>query len=77
MRVDGIRSTDAHDQKHHPLDHAHSPVATPTGALVYVVCGWDGCGERLEVDAAVWEAAAARRRAHTTPDQVMPAQPGA
>jgi len=63
MLAVGIRSTDAHDKKHHPIDQAHSPQATPTGALVYVVCGWQGCPQRLEVDAAVWEAELARRRA--------------
>jgi hypothetical protein len=59
--MEGIRSTHAHDKKYHPLDHAHSPTATPTGALVYCVCGWDGCAQRLEVDAAVWEAEMRRR----------------
>jgi len=63
MLVDGIRSSDAHDKKHHPLDQAHSAVATPTGALVYVVCGWQGCAQRLEVDEKVWRDAEARRRA--------------
>lgn len=63
MLRDGIRSTDAHDKKHHPLDQAHSAVATPTGALVYVICGWQGCTQRLEVDAAVWQGEEARRRA--------------
>ena len=67
MLVDGIRSTEAHDKKHHPLDQAHTPTATPTGALVYVVCGWQGCAQRLEVDAAVWEAEAARRARATPP----------
>ena len=61
MLIAGIRSTHAHEKKHHPLDQAHSPTRTPTGALVYVVCGWQGCQQRLEVDAAVWEAELGRR----------------
>jgi hypothetical protein len=63
MVHDGIRGTDAHDKKHHPLDQAHGAVATPTGALVYLVCGFDGCEQRLEVDAAVWHAELRRRAA--------------
>jgi len=62
MLVQGIRSSAAHDKKHHPLDQAHSPVSTSTGALVYVVCGWQGCPQRLEVDEKVWCEAQARRR---------------
>lgn len=65
MLTEGIRSTYAHDRKYHPLHQAHSPTATPTGALVYVVCGWQGCAQRLEVDARVWEAEAARRAGAT------------
>jgi hypothetical protein len=42
-----VRSTTAHDNKHHPLDQAHSATATPTGALVYVICGWQGCPHDL------------------------------
>ena len=58
----GIRSTDAHDTRQHPLHQAHSPTATRAGALVYCVCGWQGCAQRLEVDAAVWEAELTRRQ---------------
>jgi len=72
MLTAGIRSTDAHDKKHHPLDQAHSATATPTGALVYVVCGWQGCAQRLEVDAAVWQAEEARRRAPPATGHPMP-----
>ena len=75
MLTAGIRSTDAHDKRHHPLDQAHSPMATPTGELVYVVCGWDGCAQRLEVDAAVWEAEVARRAGQTTPPATGHAAP--
>lgn len=72
MLIAGIRSTHVHDKRHHPLDQAHSPTRTPTGALVYVVCGWHGCQQRLEVDAAVWEAELARRAGHATPAAAMP-----
>ena len=58
----GIRGTDAHDKKHHPLSLAHSPTANAAGTLVYVVCGWQGCAQRLEVDVAVWEAERTRRK---------------
>jgi hypothetical protein len=61
MLADGIRSTSAHDTKQHPLTQAHSAQATATGALVYCVCGFQGCAQRLEVDAAVWAAERARR----------------
>jgi hypothetical protein len=81
--TDGIRSTDAHDKKRHPLDQAHSAQATPTGALVYVLCGWQGCPQRLEVDAAVWNAELARRAArfagvqvwHARGDRLVPVAP--
>ena len=55
------RSTAAHDAKHHPLSMAHTEAAAANGLLVYVVCGWQGCPQRLEVDAAVWQAEVARR----------------
>jgi hypothetical protein len=56
------RSTAAHDAKHHPLSLAHSPSYAVSGQLVYVVCGFDGCRQRLEVDAAVWREEERRRR---------------
>jgi len=40
---------------------AHTEAAAANGLLVYVVCGWQGCPQRLEVDAAVWQAEVARR----------------
>lgn len=61
MLEGGLRSTPAHARKRHPLDQAHSPTAAQAGTLVYVVCGWQGCAQRLEVDAAVWQAELARR----------------
>jgi hypothetical protein len=63
MLVEGIRSTDAHATQHHPLDQAHTPTEAASGLVVYVVCGFDGCAQRLEVDAAVWREEEARRRA--------------
>jgi hypothetical protein len=72
--LDGIRSTIDHDAQAHPLDQAHSATATPTGALVYCVCGHDGCAQRLEVDAKVWEAELARRRARSAGVQVWHAR---
>ena len=63
MLAGGVRSTEAHDKKHHPLSAAHSPTYAASGLVVYVVCGFKGCPQRLEVDAAVWQAAMARRGA--------------
>ena len=57
------RSTAAHDATDHPLAMAHTEAAAAHGLLVYVVCGWQGCPQRLEVDAAVWRAEELRRRA--------------
>jgi hypothetical protein len=62
MLVQGIRSSDAHDKKHHALGMAHSPSYAVTGQLVYVICGWGGCPQRLEVDEKVWREEEARRR---------------
>jgi hypothetical protein len=83
MPLDPVRSTHAHDARQHPLDQAHSAVATPTGALVYVVCGHLGCAQRRAVDAAVWEAELARRAAlsqgvqvwHARGDRLVPVAP--
>jgi len=55
------RSTAAHDATDHPLAMAHTEAAAAHGLLVYVVCGWQGCPQRLEVDAAVWQAEPPRR----------------
>jgi hypothetical protein len=82
---DGIRSTTAHDAKAHPLDQAHSATATPTGTRIYCVCGWDGCAQRLEVDASVWDAEMMRRGAqsamvqvwHARGDRLVPVAPDA
>lgn len=62
MLTDGIRSSDAHDKKRHPLSAAHSAVVAPSGTRVYVVCGWWGCAQRLEVDWAVWQEHERRRQ---------------
>jgi hypothetical protein len=85
MLVQGIRSTDAHDKKHHPPDQAHSPTYAASGLVVYVVCGFWGCPQRLAVDRAVWEAELARRQArsggvqvwHARGDQMVPVAPDA
>jgi hypothetical protein len=85
VSADGIRSTDAHDKKAHPLDQAHSPTYAASGLLVYVVCGFWGCPQRLVVDRAVWEAQLARRQArsggvqvwHARGDQMVPVAPDA
>lgn len=63
MLTAGIRSTWAHDTKHHALSMAHSPTLAASGRKVYVVCGFGGCAQRLEVDAAVWRDEEASRRA--------------
>jgi hypothetical protein len=63
----GIRSTEAHDKKHHDLGMAHTPTYAVHGQTVYVICGWGGCPQRLEVDAAVWRAEDARRREAAVP----------
>lgn len=69
----------------HPLDQAHSPTPNAAGTRVYVVCGYDGCQSRKAVDAVVWEAEAARRRAlfggvqvwHARGDRLVPVAPDA
>jgi hypothetical protein len=68
-----IRSTNAHVKKDHPLSAAHSPTYAVHGQTVYVVCGFGGCPQRLEVDAAVWQAEEARRRAPPATGHPMPA----
>jgi hypothetical protein len=83
--IDGVRSIGAHAKKHHPLGLAYSPTANAAGTRVFVVCGWLGCPQRLEVDAAVWKAEAARRaRAsegvqvwHARGDRLVPVAPDA
>jgi len=83
MLTGGIRATEAHDRKHHPLDHAHSATPAVAGTRVYVVCGWQGCAQRVAVDAAVWDAEAARRVArsegvqvwHARGDRLVPVAP--
>lgn len=67
-----IRSTNAHVKKDHPLSAAHSPTYAVHGQTVYVVCGFGGCPQRLEVDAAVWQAEEARRRAPPATGHPMP-----
>jgi predicted methyltransferase MtxX (methanogen marker protein 4) len=54
-----------------------------SGQVVYVVCGFQRCGQRLEVDRAVWEAEMARRAAlsegvqvwHARGDRLVPVAP--
>jgi hypothetical protein len=78
-----IRSTNAHVKKDHPLHAAHSPTYAVHGQTVYVVCGFGGCAQRLEVDAAVWAAERARRAAlsegvqvwHARGDRLVPVAP--
>jgi hypothetical protein len=64
----------AHDTQHHPLHAAHSAQPSPSGLVVYAICGWQGCPQRLVVDAAVWEAEQARRRARSEGVQVWHAR---
>ena len=61
--VEGVRSTPAHATKRHLPSLAHSPTWNAAGTRVYVVCGWQGCAQRLEVDAAVWQGEEGRREA--------------
>lgn len=51
----------AHAATDHPLSLAHSPSYAVTGQVVYVICGWQGCPQRLAVDAARWRAEELRR----------------
>jgi len=74
MLEGAVRSTAAHATKAHPLDQAHSALETPAGRTVYVICGWDGCEQRLAVAAAVWEAEQARRGALSQGVQVWHAR---
>lgn len=46
----------------HPLSAAHSAQASASGQVVYVVCGWQGCPQRLLVRADDWEAEVERRQ---------------
>ena len=46
----------------HPLGRAHSAAPAGHGTVVYVVCGWHGCAQRLALPVAAWEAEVARRQ---------------
>lgn len=49
--------------KHPGLRMAHSPTTqAESPLLVYVVCGRDGCGQRLVLHVADWEEEQERRR---------------
>lgn len=56
-----VWSRPAHDKKNHPLTMAHSATWNAARTRVYVVCGFGGCAQRLEVDAAVWRDEERRR----------------
>jgi hypothetical protein len=48
--------------KHNPeLGMAHTPTERPDGQVVYVVCGWQGCPQRLALPAEVWQEELRRR----------------
>jgi hypothetical protein len=46
----------------HPLAQAHSPLPAQGGRVVYVICGYDGCPQRLVLARAQWQAELRRRR---------------
>jgi hypothetical protein len=46
----------------HPLAQAHSPTLAQGGTVVYVICGDDGCPQRLVLARAQWQAELRRRR---------------
>lgn len=60
--------------RQHPLDAAYGSTPATSGKVVYVVCGFRGCDQRLAVDAAVWEAERARRQARSGGVQVWHAR---
>jgi hypothetical protein len=46
----------------HPLAQVHSPTLAQGGTVVYVICGYDGCQQRLVLALAQWQAERRRRR---------------
>jgi hypothetical protein len=46
----------------HPLAQAHSPALAHGGTVVYVICSYDGCPQRLVLARAQWQAELRRRR---------------
>lgn len=60
--MEGVWSPPAHEKKGHPLSMAKSPTPSADGRRVYLICGFGGCAQRLEVDAAVWRDEERRRR---------------
>lgn len=48
--------------KTHPLYRAHSATFPASGAVVYVVCGWNGCEQRLKVPKSEWALEVLRRQ---------------
>ena len=46
----------------HPLAQAHSPTPAQGGRVVYVICGYDGCPQRLVLARAQWQAELRRRQ---------------
>ena len=50
----------------HPLAQAHSPTLAQGGTVVYVICGDDGCPQRLVLALAQWQAERRRRRRSST-----------
>ena len=47
----------------HPIAQAHRPTLAQGGTVVDVICGDDGCPQRLVLARAQWQAARARRGA--------------
>jgi hypothetical protein len=46
----------------HPLAQAHSPTPAQGGTVVYCVCGYAGCRQRLVLARAQWQAELRRRQ---------------
>jgi hypothetical protein len=60
-------------RKHSPeLGMAHTPTPRPDGQVVYVVCGWQGCAQRLALPADVWQEELRRRQASEAPARDEP-----
>ena len=49
-------------RKDHPLAQAHSPLLSQGGTVVYVICGYDDCPQRLVLARAQWQAELRRRQ---------------
>jgi hypothetical protein len=57
---------------HQTLSMVHSVVPSADGALMYMVCGVDGCTTLLVVTRVTWDVELRRRAALTTADEVHP-----